>query len=110
MPCRGGIVLTITAVSSYRIEDIVDIAGVHIVHILRDTRLTAIGAGSFGTRRITVEGSGSSEALFTYELESGHLTSATARSSLILSYMLPQHREQVTQTGVLHAVRVPPSS
>jgi hypothetical protein len=110
--CRGGIPLQATRVSHFQISDIRQSRDTTIAVISRQTALTLRGTGSQGTRRITVQGQGTSETVFTYSVNTGRFLGNTGQSVLQLVFETVQQTEQVVQrsSSTVQLRAVPPGS
>jgi hypothetical protein len=95
--CRGGIPLTATRASRYRIVEVRQTRDSTIARIARQTTLSLGGSGLQGTRRITVRGDGSSEAMLTYDVRGGRFLESTGQSVLQLTFETIQQTERVVQ-------------
>lgn len=95
--CRGGISLTTTRISHFRIAEVRNSRDTVLAKVIRQTTLTITGSGTQGARRITVRGQGTSETTFTYDLRAGRFLESTGQSVLQLSFETIQQTEQVVQ-------------
>ena len=105
--CRGGIPLTATRASRYRIIEIRQTRDSTIARIARQTILSLGGSGLQGTRRITVRGDGSSEATLSYDVRGGRFLESTGQSLLQLTFETIQQTERVVQRST-SSVRLRP--
>ena len=105
--CRGGIRMAATTVSSFEVQDIQVRGDSTLVGVMRRSTLTLAGTGVQGSRRIAVAGSGTSEALFRYDLRAGAFVESTGQSVLELRFETIQQTEQVTQRSTSRVRRRP---
>lgn len=100
--CRGGIPMTIVALSSFRVLDLPSTGDGRPIGVRRQTNLILGGSGTEGTRRISVTGRGTSEALFIYGRQEGRLVESTGQSLLELDFETIQQTERVVQRSSSH--------
>ena len=102
--CRGGIPMIATSVSSCEVRGVQSRGDSAIAQIVRRSTLTLTGAGVQGSRRIAVAGTGTSEAVFTYDLRGGAaFVESTGQSLLQLRFETTQQTETVTQRATSRA-------
>ena len=95
--CRGGIPLTATRISRFRIDDVRESRDSVVARVIRQTTLSVSGTGLQGTRQITIRGEGTSETAFTYDLRAGRFLESTGQSTLRIGFETIQQTEQIIQ-------------
>ena len=95
--CRGGVPLTVTRISRFQISDVRNSRDSTVVVVQRQTELSLAGSGMQGTRRITVQGAGTSQTVLTYDLRGGHFLESNGQSELLLGFETIQQTEQIMQ-------------
>ena len=108
--CRGGIPMTAVTLSTFEIQDVQPRGDSLIVPIIRRSILTLSGTGTQGARRISVNGTGTSETRFTYELRGGVFLESQGQSVLQLRFETIQQTEQVVQRSMSTVRRRIPGS
>ena len=98
--CRGGIPMTATTTSTFELQNTQSRSDSAIVQIVRRSNLALSGSGLQGSRRITVAGDGTSEAVFTYDLRTGVYLGSVGQSTLRLRFDTIQQTEHVTQQSI----------
>lgn len=95
--CRGGIPMTATTRAIFEARNVQSRGNTTVVEVLRRSTLTLAGAGLQGSRRITVNGTGTSETIFSYDLRAGAFLEGAGQSTLRLRFDTVHQTEEVTQ-------------
>ena len=95
--CRGGVPMIATTRSTFEVQDVRSRGDSAIAQVIRRSTLMLTGVGLQGSRRIAVEGTGTSETVFSYDLRVGAFIESSGHSTLQLRFETLQQTEQVTQ-------------